>query len=685
VARRREPARLLVLGTFRPVEAVVQGHPVRSVTQELQVHGQCAEVGLAYFSEAAVATYLARRFPGAMLPEGFARVLHHRTSGNPLFLVTMVDTLVQQGRLRSGETGWSFAGDLATVAVYIPETLRQLLERHVAQLPAEEQALLEAASVAGVEFAVAAVAAAVDWSVEDIEERCAAFARRGQFVRVCGMDTWPDGTVASRYGFLHALYRETLYERVPVGRRERWHQQIGLRLEAGYDPQARERAAELAEHFVRGRDTVRAVKYLHYAGEQAWQRSAYQEALQHLTQGLTLLATLPETLVRAQQELDLQIALGQALSATKGFAAPEVEQPYARARALCAQVGETPQLLTTLWLLCRFYHGRGALPTARELGEQLLQLAERTTDPTHRLDAHEALGYNLFYRGEYAAARTHLEQGIVLIDLAAQRTLVLRRGLASGVMCLGEAANALWCLGYPAQAMQRSQEALALGQELTHPYNLAAAQYWATYLHYRRREAPAVQAQAEALMTLATVQGFPLYAGFGTCWQGQGAVGLDQMRQGLAAIVATGQTLSQQIYLVLLAEVAGHTGQVDEGLRLVAEAITTLGISGRGDMLAEAYRVQGELLLRQTIPEVTQAEACFQQALAIARRQQAKSWELRAAMSLSRLWQQQGQQDAARQLLAPLYSWFTEGFDTADLQEAKALLEDETITKQRLG
>ena len=194
-----------------------------------------------------------------------------------------------------------------------------------------------------------------------------------------------------------------------------------------------------------------------------------------------------------------------------------------------------------------------------------------------------------------------------------------------------------------------------------------------------------MQAQAEALMTLATVQGFPLYAGFGTCWQGQGAVGLDQMRQGLAAIVATGQTLSQQIYLVLLAEVAGHTGQVDEGLRLVAEAITTLGISGRGDMLAEAYRVQGELLLRQTIPEVTQAEACFQQALAIARRQQAKSWELRAAMSLSRLWQQQGQQDAARQLLAPLYSWFTEGFDTADLQEAKALLEDETITKQRLG
>jgi predicted ATPase len=681
MARRREPARLVLLGTYRPVDAAVQAHPVRRVSNDLQVHGQCVGLALGYLSDGAVAAYLAQRLPGARLPEGFARVLHQRTSGNPLFLVTMVDTLIQQGRLRARGAGWSFVGDLAMVAAYIPETLRQLLEQHVEQLSAEEQALLEAASVAGVEFAVAAVAAAMDWRVEDIEERCAAFARRGQFVRVCGMDTWPDGTVASRYGFLHALYRETLYERVPIGRRVRWHQQIGRRLEAGYEPQARERAAELAEHFVRGGDTVRAIRYLHYAGEQAVQRSAHQEALQHLTQGLALLATLPEMPARVHQELDLQIALGQALSATKGFAAPEVERAYTRARALCARVGETHQLFTTLWCLCRLYHGRGALATARELGEQLLRVAERAANPTHRLDAHDALGNTLFYLGEYAAAWTHLEQGIALIDPEAQRTLVLRRGLASGVMCLGLAANALWCLGYPAQAVQRSQEALALAQELAHPYSLAAAQYWAALLHYRRRAAPAVQAQAEALLTLAMAQGFPLYTGQGACWrgwalaqQGQGAAGLDQMRQGLAAIVATGHTLSRQIYLVPLAETAERAGQVEEGLRLGAKAITMLEASGRGDMLAEAYRVRGELLLRHTAPDTAQAEACLQQSLTIARRQQARSWELRAAMSLSRLWQEQGKQAEARQLLAPLYSWFTEGFDTADLQEAHVLL-----------
>jgi predicted ATPase len=424
------------------------------------------------------------------------------------------------------------------------------------------------------------------------------------------------------------------------------------------------------------------VPYLQLAGAQAVQRSAHREALQHLTRGLELLATLPETPARAQQELELQVALGQALSATKGIAAPEVERTYARARALCAQLGETPQLFPTLWGLCRFYRSRGALPTARELGEQLHQLAQRDADPTHRLEAHAALGGILSYQGEYAAARTHLEQGITLIDPAAQRTLVLRRGLAPGVMCLAYVANTLLYLGYPAQAQRRSQEALALAQTLAHPYSLGLAQHHAVFLHHQRREASAVQAQAEALLALATAHGFALWAAFGTYWrgwalamQGQGAGVLAQLRAGLAAVAVTGQGLFRPLGLVLLAEAAGHVGQVEEGPRLLAEALTVVEAGGRGDLAAEAYRLQGEFLLRQAVPDATQAEACFQRALAIARRQQAKSWELRTAMSLSRLWQRQGKRDDARELLAPIYGWFTEGFDTADLQEAKALLE----------
>jgi predicted ATPase len=396
-----------------------------------------------------------------------------------------------------------------------------------------------------------------------------------------------------------------------------------------------------------------------------------------------LLAALPDTPTRVQQELDLQITLGPALMATKGLAVPEVEQTYARARALCQQVGETPQLFPTLRGLCRFYLMRGALPTARELGEQLDRLAQREATPTLRVEAHAALGHALFFLGEFAAARTHLEQGIALTDPTAQRALALRQGEAPGVMCLAFAAPTLWCLGYPEQAVRWSQEALALAQTLAHPLSLAFALHWAAVLHHHRLGVPAVQALADALLTLATAQRFPLWEGFGTFWrgwtlamQGQGEAGLAQMHQGMATVLATGQTLSRPFCLVPLAEAAGHTGQVAEGLRLLAEALTALEKSERGDLLAEAYRLQGELRLRQGTPDVTQAEACFQQALAIARRQQAKSWELRTAISLACLWQCQGKRAAAHELLAPIYDWFTEGFDTADLQEAKALLDE---------
>jgi len=319
---------------------------------------------------------------------------------------------------------------------------------------------------------------------------------------------------------------------------------------------------------------------------------------------------------------------------------------------------------------------------ARELGEQLNRLAQRAAAPTSRLEAHSELGGTLFYLGEYAAAWRHLEQGIALTDPAAQWALMLRHHMAPRVACLDYAALTLWCLGYPAQAMRRSQEALALAQEPVHPYSLAYAQFWAAYLHHRRREALAVQAQADALLALATTQGFPFWVGFGTCWrgwalamQGPAAESLAQMHQGMATVLATGQTLARPFCLILLAEAAEHVGQVEEGLRLLTEALAALEASGRGDLLAEAYRVQGELLLRHAVPDTAQADACFQQALVIARRQQAQSWELRAAMSLARLWQHQGKRAEACALLEGIYSWFTEGFDTADLREAKALLE----------
>jgi predicted ATPase len=460
------------------------------------------------------------------------------------------------------------------------------------------------------------------------------------------------------------------------------HHRLGVRLEAAYGAQMRQIATELAEHFGRGQNARRAVRYLHQAAENAAQRYAPHEVATLLSRALALLRELPETPERAQQELDLHVLLGPALMATRGYATPEVEQTYARAQALCQQVGETPQIFPVLRGLCQFYRNNGAFLTARELGEQLVHLAQREAAPTLCLEAHEELGATLYHLGEFVAAWIHLEQGIVLIDPMVQRTQVLRDDVVPGVRCLVYAALTLWCLGYPTQAVQRGQEALALARQFTHLLSLALVQHFVAFLHYYRRDAPALQAQAEALLALATAQGFPLWVGFGTIWegwalavQGQSEAGLARLHQGTGATLALRQTGSSPARLLLLAEAAAHVGQVDEGLRFLAEALTEFEAVGRGNLLAETYRLQGTLLLRQSVPNVAQAEACFQQALALARRQQARSWELRVATSLARLWQQQGKRTEAYNLLAPVYDWFTEGFDTADLQEAKALLE----------
>jgi predicted ATPase len=681
VARRPAAARLLVLGTYRPVEARVHAHPVATVTRDLRLHGQGREVRLAQWPAAGVATYLAHRGGAGALPEGLVQLLHQRSRGNPLFLVTLVDDCVQRGILRRGAAGWELPGGLAAVTTGVPESLRELLEQQLEQLSPADQALLEAASVVGEDFPAAAVAAALNCPVDEVESRCAAWARRGQFVQERGHVVWPDGTVTACYGFLHALYPEVCYARVPVGRQGRWHQQIGLRLEAGYSAQAPELAAALARHFACGRDPRRAVPYLRQAAEQALGRYAYQEASDHLRRGVDLLQTLPATPERAQQELDFQLALGLALIPTRGSAAPEVEQTYSRARALCAQVGDTPQLFPALEGLRLFYFNQGALSTARELGEQLWRLAQHTADPRYRLRAHCALGITLYFLGDYAAARTACEQGIACRDPTIPPVPVRSTGGAPDVTCLAIAAHALWCLGYPAQAERRMQEALTLAQALAHPYSLVFAQYYAVWLHHRRRDAPAVQAQAEALLTLATAQGFSSWRWGATFWrgwaramQGEAAAGLAEMRQGLAAVVATGETLGRPHLLVPLAEALGHCGGVTEGQRLLAEALAILEATGQGYLLAEAYRLQGRLLLQQAVPELAQAEACLHQARTIARQQHAKFLELQAAMSLSLLWLHQGRRDAAHQVLAEVYGWFTEGFDTADVQQARALL-----------
>jgi predicted ATPase len=380
--------------------------------------------------------------------------------------------------------------------------------------------------------------------------------------------------------------------------------------------------------------------------------------------------------------LSLHIALGAALVMAKGTAAPEVEHAYTQARAFCQQVGETPALAPVLFGLWRFYLIRPQLPTARELGDTLLRLAHQAHDPALTVLAHLALGVTWFYLGALPAARTHLEAGIARYTPEQRRAPAFRLGLDLGVASRTWAAMTLWALGYPAQALARVHEALALAHARVHPYSVVHARVHAAYVSQYRRDVPAVHEHAEAAVALATAQGFPLFVAWGTSlrgWalalQGQGEAGLAQLRQGIAAQQATGAALLVPFFCTMLADVSAHLGHTEDGLQALAEAHTLVEQHEERWWEAEVCRLRGVVLLRQPGTPAAEAEACFQRALDVARRQEAKSLELRAAMSLGRLWQQQGKCQEAHDLLAPIYGWFTDGFDTADLQEAKALLE----------
>jgi predicted ATPase len=392
--------------------------------------------------------------------------------------------------------------------------------------------------------------------------------------------------------------------------------------------------------------------------------------------------TLPATPERSQQELTLHLTLGASLLAIKGPGAPEVVQTYARARQLCHHLEDPHQLFPALRGLWNYYNVRAEHRTAHELGEQLLALAQQAQNPAMLVAAHRALGTTLAYLGAATSAHTHLAQGMALYNPQQHRASVFLYGEDAGVTCRFHAARALWCLGYPDQGRVRNEEAVTLAQQSAHPFSLGFALSCAAICHQLCREGWTAQERAEAAIVLATEQGFPFWRAIGSLlrgWalaqQGQAREGLEQMHQGLRAFRATGAEVMRTYFLSLLVEAYGTMDQPAAGLTVLAEALTFADKTGERWYEPELYRLKGELL-QQSADHHAEAQACFLHALDIARRQQAKSLELRAAVSLGRLWQHQGQRAEARELLAPIYGWFTEGFDTADLQEAKALLDD---------
>jgi DNA-binding winged helix-turn-helix (wHTH) protein/predicted ATPase len=681
LAQRREPARLLVLGTYRPLETVIHAHPLRGMVQELRGCGQCVELRLELLPAEDVAAYVAGRL-GGPITAALATFIYERTEGNALFMVNIVEHLLQQGLIIRQEGQWTLQGGAEAKLASVPEGLRQLLLRRIEELQPEARRVLEVASVAGVVFAAATVAAVAQRPVEEVEVVCEGLAAQQHFLDDIGLAVWPDGTSGGSYRFRHALYPQVLYEQLGSARRMQLHQRIGFFFEASYGDRAGPIVAQLAVHFERGGDILRAIRYLQQAADNAVRRNAHHEAVTILTKVLALLTTLPDSPERAQHELMLLLILGRRLMASRGYGVPEVGEVYTRAHTLCQQVGEPLQHCQVLQGHYRFHLLRAQLRLAGELVQQFFSLASHQHDMTLVQEGHMDMGLIAFYQGDPVTARAHLEQSLRFYDAPRPSTLLFPNGYEFGVRHGFYGMMVLWLLGYVDQAQQWSQELLTKAQQGEHTPSQISTQLFTAIFSQHLRDVAATQAYAEATLELATVQGFEhrmaqgcMMRGWALAMQGDAATGVGLIQQGWRVVQSIGQKLYHPYHLALLAEAYGQARQPDAGLTCLAEALTLAEATEERWWEAELYRLKGELLLRLPLPDISQATACFHQALEVARRQQAKSLELRATLSLSRLWQQHGKQDQARQLLTEVYSWFTEGFETPDLQEARVWLE----------
>ena len=653
-------AALCALFTCRPHFQPAWHH--RSYMTEMTLH---------HLSHTQAAQIVTGVTDGKTFPLEVLQQILEKTDGVPLFVEEITKAILDSGYLKETDGHYVLAGALSSLA--IPATLQDSLMARLDRL-VTAKGVAQIGATIGRQFAYDLLQAVSQLDASTLQRELGRLVE-AEIIYQRGLPP------QASYLFKHALIQDAAYQSLLKSTRQQYHQRIGQVLESQFSATVDHQPELLAHHYTEAGLTEKAVHYWHTAGQRASERSAHLEAISHCTTGLELLKTLPETPERTQHALTLYIALGAALQMAKGLAAPEVEHAYTRARELCQQVGETPQLAPVLFGLHRYYVGRLQLHTARELGDTLLHLAQSAHDPSLAVIAHFALGNTQLYLGALSAARLHLEAGIALDTPDQHRAPVFRMGQDAGVGCLISAALTLWVLGYPSQALARRHDALTLAHALGPPYSLARARCWAAYVSQFCRDVPAVHMQAEAAVALATEKGFPFWGAIGTImcgWalalQGQGEAGMAEVRQGIAAYRATGATLLVPYYCTVLADVAAHLGHTEEGLQALAEAHTLVEQHEERWWEAEVCRLRGVLLLRQPGTPQAEAETWLQRALDIARRQEAKSLELRAAMSLSRLWQHQGKQAEAHALLAPIYGWFTEGFDTKDLQEAKVLI-----------
>jgi class 3 adenylate cyclase/predicted ATPase len=611
---------------------------------------------------------------GKQVPSEVIEHIVGKADGVPLYVEELTKTILESDYLREEADRYTISGSLSEVA--IPATLQDSLMARLDRLPRVRE-LAQLGAVLGREFAYEMLQALAEVQEPNLLD---------------GLDQLVDAELLyqrgraprAKYIFKHALIQDAAYESLLKRTRQRHHQQVAALMEERFPETVVAHPELVAHHYTEAGMTKEAADYWYLAGERARSQSAHHEAIAHLGKGISLARALLDEQDRVLCELKLQFSLGGAYLQMMGHFAPEVEAAFVRARELCRRVGDAPELVPTLFGLWRTYVVRMAdSEKPKEVAAELLRLAEEDGSAVSRVVAHYAVGFTAHVMGRFSVARGHLQDGIDLYSFDDRDTAaVYRFGQDPGVACCCYLALTEWTLGYPDKALKHMQDGVALARRLDDPFSVAFSQDIASFLDQARGDRESSLEKANEAVSLATEKGFPYWAGIGKVMQGWGkATGnptramIQGFRDRIEHHRAVGTDLFAPYFLNLLGDVALKANQADECIAALDEAETLLNRTGERSWESETHRLHGALLVAQG-GDSAEAEGRFEKALAAARQSNAKSLELRAAVSLARLWQQREKRHEARELLVPLYNWFTEGFGTADLKEAKALIDE---------
>jgi predicted ATPase len=681
LASRLGDMRVLVLTTYRPSDMALARHPFLLVKSNLQMRGLFEDVSLGFLEAADVARYLDQQFPGHAFPAEFAASVHARTEGSPLFMADLVRYLRDTGGIVEDGTTWTVTRSVSSGPKDLPESVRGMIARKIERVEEPDRRLLLAACVQGHEFDSTTLAEVAQVDAGDVEDRLEALERVHVFVRRGDEHEFPDRTLTLKYSFVHVLYQNVLYGSLQPTRRAQLSGRTAQALAAHHAGDAAPVAGRLAVLFEAARDFPSAARYFFVAAQRAVSLFAFREALSLADRGLDGLRGLPDTVERRQLELGLQMVRGLALRSVKGWAAPELESTFARARQLCQELEDPPELFPVLWNLAFFRMIRGDLGVVRQEIATLMALAESAQDPAYLMAVHHIAGVTAEFTGDVVESTRLLERARDLHDPARHRAYNATFGIDPGMVARAMSSRPLWTLGYADQALERSRETIALGRSQRQPVTFVFALVVSQGIHLYRGEYPEAIALGDEIVALCREYEFAQEAEWARAFQGsamaaEGRVeeGVARIRDSLATMKALRSGLVRTTFLALFGEALWRAGRIEEGLAAIDEGFAHAERTTERGFVAELHRVRGELL--RLGGRAVDAEASFRAALDEAQRKAALAFELRAATSLARLLGASGRAAAARNLLAPVLARCTEGLHTADVRSARHLLGD---------